>query len=175
MTPKMDSLTSGLPVPPAFPAPGQRGFWSWCYHAAMCALTLAVCGRPKPLSLEDMELPGYGYGYGCGYSRRRSKPIPEDGLDALRVLRESQRVYMDRAREAYRAGDWQGVEAMWRATESLATETRHAEIDFDRETGFLPAMDRKISTARLRDIEREMDSLDVRIERAERVRERSGS
>ena len=96
-----------------------------------------------------------------------------DPLAHLKGLRECSKVYSRKCREAFDAGDWDGVEAMWRAQECLVMEIKHAEIDFDRKIGRVPPLNASRAKARLLDTEAEIAWIDVVIARCEKLKAES--
>ena len=96
-----------------------------------------------------------------------------DPVDYLKELSGNSKVYLSKAEAAMGTHDWGALETIWRAHESLMLEAKHAEIDFDRKTGRIPRMNRKLALSRLADLRADSKWLGFVTTRAEEAAKES--
>ena len=98
-----------------------------------------------------------------------SEEIPGNPADYLKLLSEHSKLYEAKAEAAMGTHDWGALEAAHRAHEALMLEAKHAEIDFDRKTGRIPHMHRKLALARLGEIKGDSEWLSFVAARAAEI------
>ena len=110
--------------------------------------------------------------------KRVAAPIGwKDPLERMEGFRARSEFLLQLAQAAMGTHDWGGFESAWRDHEALMLEAKHAEIDFDRQAGRIPQMNRKLASSRLSDIRADSEWLGFIAKRMEEVkkREKEGS